>query len=29
MPKNIFHKLNEERTNKGENIFANPRNVTA
>ena len=29
MPKGSFHKLNEQRTEKGEEIFANPRNAAA
>lgn len=29
MPKNVFHKLNEEREERGENLFANPRNAAA
>ncbi len=29
MPKKVFHKLNEEREKKGEELFANPRNVAA
>ena len=29
MPKNVFHKLNEEREARGEALFANPRNAAA
>lgn len=29
MPKIVFHKLNEEREERGENLFANPRNAAA
>lgn len=29
MPKSVFHKLNEEREQKGEPLFANPRNAAA
>lgn len=29
MPKNVFHKLNEQREERGENLFANPRNAAA
>ncbi len=29
MPKSIFHKLNKERERRGEEVFANPRNVAA
>lgn len=29
MPKNVFHRLNEEREERGENLFANPRNAAA
>ncbi len=29
MPKDVFEKLNEERKQKGEDVFANPRNAAA
>ena len=29
MPKQSFEKLNEERQEKGEELFANPRNAAA
>lgn len=29
MPKSVFHKLNEEREERGEALFANPRNAAA
>ncbi len=29
MPKSVFERLNEERAKKGEELFANPRNVAA
>lgn len=29
MPKKVFHALNEERENRGEALFANPRNAAA
>ena len=29
MPKKVFHKLNEEREERGEHLFANPRNAAA
>lgn len=29
MPKAVFHTLNEERENRGESLFANPRNAAA
>ena len=29
MPKNVFHKLNDERETRGEALFANPRNAAA
>lgn len=29
MPKKVFHALNEERENRGEPLFANPRNAAA
>ncbi len=29
MPKNVFHKLNTEKKKRGEELFANPRNVAA
>ena len=29
MPKKVFHRLNEQRESRGENLFANPRNAAA
>lgn len=29
MPKSVFHRLNEERELRGQNLFANPRNAAA
>ena len=29
MPKNVFHKLNRQREENGEALFANPRNAAA